>query len=93
MGKHLDYKQEIADDIAAKAKAEYRFSDRLYKILLAHQKGERVRGRHPEGIPLGNVGELNPELSRVYNLIWSAILNFDESVKAKKNKQQEVIAA
>lgn len=88
-GVRLDYRQEFLDDFFDKARAEYQFTDRLYEILLAHQRGEPVRGRHPDGIPKGNVLDLNPEMSRLYNLIWSAALNLNETPKKKK---QELIA-
>lgn len=92
MGTKLDYKQETSDTIMDRAKAECRFSDRLYEILLAHQKGLSLGGR-PASTPLGNVGELNPAMSRLYNLIWTAALGLNDKGKSKKKEQQQEVIA
>jgi hypothetical protein len=92
-GNKLDYKQEPLDGIMDRAKAECRFSDRLYEILLAYQQGKSLIG-HPPATPPGNVGELNPAMSRIYNLIWTAVIDLNgKAGSKKKDKQQmEVIA-
>lgn len=93
MGKHFDYRQDSRDDIMDRAKAECEFTDRLYEILLAYQSRKKLIGRKPGDIPSGNVGELNPEMSRLYNLIWSAALPLnDKNSKKKQPNQMEVIA-
>ena len=92
-GVRLDYRQETSDEIMARAKAECAFTERLYEILLAHQTGRNPIGQPPKGIPPGNVGELNPRMSRLYNQIWSVAMALQEKAKQKKNKQQmEVVA-
>jgi hypothetical protein len=91
-GSKLDYKQESSDDIMDEAKAECDFTYRLYDILLAYQNGQPLGGR-PPGTPPGNVGELNPAMSRIYNLIWSAAIDLNGKGKIWKKKQQEVKAA
>jgi hypothetical protein len=91
-GSKLDYRQESSDDIMDKAKAECDFTYRLYDILLAYQNGQPLGGR-PPGTPPGNVGELNPAMSRIYNLIWSAAIDLNGKGKIWKKKQQEVKAA
>lgn len=93
MGKHLDYKQEIADEIMARAKAECAFSERLYEILLAYQEGRCITGHPPAGIPPGNVGDLNFQMSRLYNQIWSVAMNLQERAKQRKSKQQMEVSA
>lgn len=85
-GVRLDYRQESPDETFERAKAECVFSDRLYEILLAHQKGEKLPVR-PPNTPPGNVGELNEGMSRIYNLIWTAAIDLNG-----KKKKQEVIA-
>ena len=98
MGNHagdkLDYRPETSDDGMARAKAECDFTERLYDILLAYQKGLPLRGRAVSGIPAGNVGELNPAMSRMYNLIWASAIGLNDKGKSKKKTQQqmEVIA-
>lgn len=91
-GKRHGHKQEIMDSNMDRAKEECFFTERLYEILLAHQTGHGVRGQRPKGIPPGNVGDLNPDMTRLYNLIWSAAVGLNEKAKSKK-KQQGVIAA
>jgi hypothetical protein len=91
-GSKLDYKQESSDDIMDKAKAECDFTYRLYDILLAYQNGQPLGGR-PPGTPPGNVGELNPAMSRIYNLIWSAAIDLNGKGKIWKKNKQEVKAA
>lgn len=91
-GSKLDYRQESSDDIMDKAKAECDFTYRLYDILLAYQTGQPLGGR-PPGTPPGNVGELNPAMSRIYNLIWSAAIDLNGKGKTWKKKEQEVKAA
>lgn len=91
-GVRLDYRQDSSDEIMDRAKAECAFTDRLYEILLAHQRGRGVSGNPDQGAPPGNVGELNPAMSRLYNLIWSAALGLNHNARTKKSKQQEVIA-
>jgi hypothetical protein len=91
-GTKLDYRQESSDDITARAKAECDFTYRLYDILLAYQNGQPLGGR-PPGTPPGNVGELNPAMSRIYNLIWSAAIDLNGKGKIWKKKEQEVKAA
>lgn len=84
-------KQETIKATLDRAKAECRFTDRLYEILLAYQNGLPIGGRPTSAVPPGNVGELNPETSRLYNLIWCAALdmsNQDGKPKKKKDKQQ-----
>lgn len=88
MGKHLDYKQEVPDDTMDKAKAECAFSERLYEILLAYQEGRSLIGHPPAGIPPGNVGDLNFQMSRLYNQIWSVAMGLQERAKQRKSKQQ-----
>ena len=85
-GTRLDYRQESPDETMDRAKAECVFSDRLYEVLLAQQKGEKLPGR-PPNTPPGRVGELNEELSRIYNLIWTAAIDLNG-----KKKKQEVTA-
>ncbi len=89
-GKRLGYRQETMDEAMDRAKAECIFTERLYDILLAYQKGTGLRGMNPKGIPSGNVGELNPAMSRLYNQIWASAIGLNE--KAKSKKKQEVIA-
>lgn len=92
MRKHGDYRQSDLDDTLDRAKAECIFTERLYDILLAYQNREKIRGRHPEGIPKGKVGELDEEMSRLYNLIWASAIGLNEKAKSKpKQKQMEVI--
>jgi hypothetical protein len=92
-GDKLNQRQESWDDTMDRAKDECNFTDRLYDILLAHQRGQPLGGR-PPGTPPGNVGELNPAMSRIYNLIWSAAIDLNGKGKIwKKNKQQEAKAA
>ncbi len=95
-GAKLGYKQEIMDEALDRAKAECVFTERLYEILLAWQTGRGPIGKQPQGIPSGNVGELNYAMSRLYNLIWAAAIGLTEKVKSKKkdkqSKQMEVIA-
>lgn len=94
MGNHngakLDYRSET-DETLDRAKAECDFTDRLYDILLAYQRGEPLGGR-PPGTPPGNVGELNHQMSRLYNLIWSAAIDLNSKGKIWKKNKQEVIA-
>lgn len=90
-GVRLDYKQEQSGEILAKAKAECQFTERLYQILLAYQQGKNPIGQPYAGIPPGNVGELNPRMSRLYNQIWSAAMGLQE--KSKQKKKREAIAA
>ncbi len=96
-GKRLGYRQETMDDAMDRAKAECVFTERLYELLLALQRGEKLRGRHPEGIPRDNVGELNPEMSHLYNLIWASAVGLNDKAKSKPKKkdeqQMEAIAA
>lgn len=93
-GNKLGYKQEIMDEALDRAKAECEFSDRLYEILLAFQTGKIPTMGAPSKIaPPGNVGELNPAMSRLYNSIWSAALPLNDKTRSKpKQKQMEVIA-
>lgn len=90
-GNRLDYKQEIPDEVYDRAKAECAFTDRLYEILLAYQRGQIASCSRPQGIPDGNVGELNPRMSRLYNQIWATVMGLQE--RAKQKKKQGVIAA
>lgn len=93
MGKPLNCRQEDLEDTLNRAKAECEFTERLYKILLDYQNGEKIRGRHPEGIPKGKIGELDEEMSRLYNLIWASAVGLNEKARSKpKQKQMEVIA-
>lgn len=89
-GSKLDYKQEESEKILDRAKAEYQFSDRLYEILLSHQKGKTFDGRGLREAPPGNVGELNSDLSRLYNLIWSAALPLNDKARSKKKDKQQM---
>jgi hypothetical protein len=91
-GNKLDYRQESSDDIMARAKAECNFTDRLYDILLAYQRDQPLEGR-PPGTPPGNVGDLNGQMSRLYNLIWSAAIDLNGKGKIWKKKEQEAKAA
>lgn len=92
-GVRLDYRQETSDQIMDRAKAECAFTERLYEILLAYQTGKNPIGQPPKGIPPGNVGELNPAMSRLYNRIWSAAMGLQEKAKQpKQKKKQEVIS-
>jgi len=91
-GAKLDYKQESSDDIMARARDECNFTDRLYDILLAHQRGQPLGGR-PPGTPPGNVGDLNCQMSRLYNLIWSAAIDLNGKGKIWKKNKQEAKAA
>lgn len=90
-GVRLDYRQESSDDIMDRAKAECDFSERLYQILLAWQTGRNPIGQRLRGVPPGNVGELNPAMSRLYNQIWTAAMGLQE--KSKQKKKREAIAA
>lgn len=92
-GVRLDYRQESTDDFMDKARAECVFTDQLYEILLAYQRGEKVLGRKCGGIPPGNVGKLNSEMTRLYNLIWSAALPLNEKAKSKKQQKQMGVIA
>ncbi len=83
-GNKLDYKQEIMDKALDRAKAECVFTERLYDILLAWQTGRGPIGQQLQGIPSGNVGELNYAMSRLYNLIWAAAIGLNEKAKPKK---------
>jgi len=85
-GTKLDYRQESPDETFERAKGECVFSDRLYEILLAYQRGTPLPGR-PPGTPPGNVGDLSAAMSRVYNAIWTAAIDLNG-----KKKKQEVIA-
>lgn len=92
-GKRLGYRQETMDDAMDRAKSECIFTERLYDILLAWQAGKNPIGQPPKGIPPGNVGELNPAMSRLYNQIWAAAIGLNDKAKSKKKeKQMEVIA-
>ena len=92
-GNRLGYKQEIMDDAMDRAKAECVFTERLYDILLAFQTGKNPVGQRPQGIPPGNVGELNPAMSRLYNQIWAVAIGLNEKVRSKKKHTRvEVIA-
>jgi hypothetical protein len=91
-GSKLGYKQEIMDEALDRAKDECNFSDRLYDILLAYQNGQPLGGR-PPGTPPGNVGDLNFQMSRIYNLIWSAAIDLNGKGKIWKKNKQEVKAA
>lgn len=93
-GNKLGYKQEVMDEALDRAKAECVFTERLYDILLAFQTGKIPTMGPPSRIaPPGNVGELNPAMSRLYNLIWAAAIGLNEKGKSKKkDKQQEVTA-
>lgn len=90
MGRHIDYRQESSDQIMDRAKAERVFTERLYDILLAWQTGKNPIGQPPKGIPKGNVGDLNPAMSRLYNQIWAAAIGLND--KGKSKKKEGVIA-
>ena len=93
MGNHagikLDYKQEISDDGMDRAKAEYTFGERLYEILLDYQN--RFVGRKPYKKD-DKIGELTPQMSHLYNLIWASAIGLNDKGKSKKKQQVEVIA-
>lgn len=84
----LNHGEQTSANIMERAKAECVFTDRLYEILLAYQRGEKTLGRKPDGIPAGNVGEFNSEMTRLYNLIWAATLELNDKAKPKKDKEQ-----
>ena len=85
-------KQKVFDDIMDRAKAECVFSDRLYEILLVYQ--ERYHDRKREPLKKSEkVGDLNLELSRLYNQIWSAVMGLQERAKQGKDKKQMEVNA
>ncbi len=89
-GNKLGYKQEIMDEALDRAKAECVFTERLYEILMTYQERYHIRRK-----PLKKsekVGELNLELSRLYNQIWALHLKMDYKGKKKNKQQTEVIA-
>jgi len=90
-GAKLDYRPET-DETLDRAKAECNFTDRLYDILLAYQRGQPL-GARPPGTPEGKVGDLNHQMSRLYNLIWSAAIDLNGKGKIWKKNKQEVKAA
>lgn len=95
-GVRLDYKQDPSEEIMAKAKAEARFSERLYEILFEYQERMYATGNQAWTRPLKEserVGELNLPLSRLYNQIWSEMMGFSCKGKNKKNKQQMEVSA
>lgn len=85
MGTKLDYKQETSSDIMARAKAECRFSARLYDILITHQERHHDRKYKPLE-ESERVGELCLPLSRLYNEIWSEVMGF--SYKGTKTHKE-----
>jgi hypothetical protein len=92
VGNKLGYKQEIMDEALDRAKAECIFSDRLYDILLADQKGEPLPGR-PPGVPKDCIGELNNRMTRLYNLIWSAAIDLNGKTRWKKKDKESIEVA
>jgi hypothetical protein len=88
-GQKLDYKQEEAEKVLNRAKAECVFTDQLYEILLAYQNGLPLDGR-PPNVPEGNVGDLNFQMSRLYNLIWTAAMGMHDKARSKKKEKKEM---
>ena len=88
-GSKLDYKQESSDEIIARAKAEYIFGERLYEILLDYQN--RFVDRRPYKKD-DKIGELTPQMSHLYNLIWASAIGLNDKGKSKKKQQQGVVA-
>jgi hypothetical protein len=80
-------KVDEGERLRERAKAECDFTDRLYEILLAYQRGGMIRGKPSESIPPGRVGELNVALSRVFNQIWASALGLNNKARAKKNQE------
>lgn len=78
---------QTEDAIAERAKEEVRFSDRLYEILIAAQRGTSPTGGPGREYGLA-VGELNPQYSALYNAIWEAALNVVIGGKRKKKKTE-----
>jgi hypothetical protein len=91
-GNRLDYKQATPEETTERAKAEIIFSERLYEILLAFQKGERLLGR-PPGVPPDCIGELNYPMTQLYNSIWTAAIDLNGKTRWKKKEQQQEVAA
>jgi hypothetical protein len=90
-GQKLDYKQEVIESTMDRAKAECKFSDRLYDILLAYQNRGNVRpGRQKPLKESERVGDLSLELSRLYNRIWSATLELNSNARSKKKDKNQM---
>lgn len=89
LGNRLDYRQEPSDDTMARAKAECEFTDRLYQIILNYQNRHHAVKQKPFK-ESERIGDLSLELSRLYNLIWSAILPLNEKAKSKKKDKQRI---
>ena len=65
---------------------------KLYDILMAYQ--ERYHDRKREPLKKSEkVGDLNLELSRLYNQIWSAVMGLQERAKEGKDKKQMEVNA
>jgi hypothetical protein len=92
-GQKLDYRQEEAEKVLNKAKAECVFTDRLYEILLAHQNRDNVRPARRKPLRESErVGDLSLELSRLYNKIWSATLELNSNARSKKKEKNQIEA-
>ena len=71
---------ERRDASAIKARKETEFSNRLYVLLLNYQNCKMRVDK------LAKVGELDAELSTLYDLIWNAALNPQPRERKKKAK-------
>ncbi len=85
-------KQKIYDDIMKRAKAECVFTDKLYAILMEYQ--ERYHDTKREPLKMNEkVGDLNLELSRLYNQIWIVLIGLNDKHRSKKKQKQMEVNA
>ena len=85
-------KQKIYDDIMERAKAECVLTDKLYAILMEYQ--ERYHDTKREPLKKSEkVGDLNLELSRLYNQIWTVLIGLNNKYRPKKKQKQMEVNA
>jgi len=92
MSMKTNYRQEVYrdTDFMDRAKEECRFSDRLYEIMLSYQERYHDRKRKPLK-ENERVGDLNLELSRLYNLIWTAVMGLNDKSRSKKKEDKQEV--
>lgn len=86
-GNNLTYKQEEAEKMLSRAKAECEFSDHLYNLIFNYQERLSAVGNKTWARPLREserVGGLNLPLSRLYNQIWALAFDLNDKTRSKK---------
>lgn len=75
-------------EILNRARAETIFGEQLYELLLAYQECGKFRKLNGTSLP---VGELDAELSELYNQIWHAAFYAAPNAKKKRRAKAEAL--